>query len=189
MKKQTKRKTFPKKALPAQREVLFWESKERPKRDDRKSFWGKKNWGEQAQHFSWIAALADFEKRDDPAPLLKLMEPFVPAPVFHHFEDAFERKKLRRVATVGKKLRRPRAPSYTWILSNLNLLSAIDFYHEDRARGISKDEAMLLVTDMFQTFEIKIDLDKFREIFGGRNFNFRSMKKRWLGRKKRSQDR
>lgn len=53
------------------------------------------------EYDDWFIALEAIDRRDDPAPLLALLKPLVPAAVHPHLVDLFARKKLRRIRKRG----------------------------------------------------------------------------------------
>ena len=85
----------------------------------------------------WLSALDDFENRDDPASLLKLLKPLVPATIFPHLVDMFDRKKLRHY-----KSGNPRTPSYFFAPpEEERLWVAGQYYRRLVAEGKSHSEA------------------------------------------------
>jgi hypothetical protein len=89
------------------------------------------------EYDDWFLALEAIDQRDDPAPLLALLKPLVPAAVYPHLVDLFTRKKLRRV---GKRGVHP-TPSYDRTVVEAKLDWAKEDYDELVAGGKDEESA------------------------------------------------
>lgn len=84
----------------------------------------------------WHVALQAIDRDHDPTKLLALLQPLVPADVFPHLADLFDRH-LRNHPDGGA----PRTPSYTLTPELARLYFAV-LDVKERPRGVSKDAAI-----------------------------------------------